>query len=75
MTMFLNQVDQILLQLLQLQGIPRCRRLHLNKGECPDGSPLDTWWAVGLQKDGVNILHQQRLEMVGKRRVVTVGCH
>ena len=46
----------------------------LDEFQRTNGTSLDPWWAVRFEKNGVNVLHQQRLEVV-EEGVITMGCH
>ena len=62
--------------MLQLKGVPLSGvTFDLRELERPDGALLDPRRAIGFEKNRVNILTQQGLEMLGERRVVAVGCH
>ena len=76
MPMLFDKVEEVRFKLLKLERVPyRGRCIHFNEFQRTDGTSLDPWRAVRFEKNGVNVLHQQRLEVVGKRGVVTMGCH
>lgn len=76
MAVLFHQGDQVFLELFKRKGVPIGNGgVCFNEFEGADGTALDSWWAVGFQEHRVNVLHQQRLEVVRERRVVAVRCH